>query len=55
MTVLIISNKKLKDIMKIFKSLKESDYLIQGISATVENESKKVDFLACYWVHQLPK
>ena len=45
MTTLIISNKKMKEIIKTVKSLKES-----GVSETVEKEekNKKADFLAYY-------
>ena len=39
-TTLIISNKEMKDIMKIVKSLEESSLLIKGRSATNENEQK---------------
>ena len=40
----------MKDIMKIVKSLAESDLLIKGAMETFKNEAKnkKVDFLACY-------
>ena len=37
---LIISNKKLDDIMKIVKSLDESVLLIKGARETIENEAK---------------
>ena len=52
-TTLIISNEKMKDIMKIVKYLKEFSYLIKEASKTTENESKekKVDFLVRYLVH----
>ena len=52
-TILIISNEKMKDIMKIVKYLKEFSYLIKEASKTTENESKekKVDFLVRYLVH----
>ena len=52
-TILIISNKKMKDIMKIVKYLKEFSYLIKEASKTTENEKKKkkVDFLVRYLVH----
>ena len=50
MMALIISNKKMDDIMKIVESLEEFALLIKGISKTIKNEAKdkKVDFLACY-------
>ena len=41
MTTLIISNKKMKDIMKIVKFLKESGLLIKGVSDTIKNEAKE--------------
>ena len=37
----IFSNEKLDDIMKIVKSLEDSDLLIKGINETIENELKK--------------
>ena len=52
-TTLIISNEKMKDIMKIVNYLKEFSYLIKEPSKTTENESKekKLDFLVRYLVH----
>ena len=41
MTTLIISNKEMKDIMKIVKSLEESGLLMKGASETIENEAKE--------------
>ena len=40
----------MNDIMKIVKSLEESDLLIKGASETIENETKgqKDNFLECY-------
>ena len=40
-TTLIISNKEMKDIMKIVKSLEESGLLIESISETITNEVKE--------------
>ena len=40
-TTLIISNEKMNDIMKIFKSLEESGSLINGGSETINNEEKE--------------
>ena len=40
-TTLIILNEEMNDIVKIVKSLEESDLLIKGISKTVENEAKE--------------
>ena len=39
-TLLIISNKEMNDIIKILKSLKESSLLINGISETIQNQAK---------------
>ena len=36
MTRLIFSNEELNDIMKITKSLEDSDFLIKGVNETVE-------------------
>ena len=43
----------MNDTMKIIKSLKDSGLLMNGVSKTVKmkQKNKKVDFLACYWVH----
>ena len=41
MTALIISDEEIKDIMKMFKSLEESELLIKGISETIKNEAKE--------------
>ena len=38
---LIISNKEMNYIMKIIKSLEESDLLIKGVSWTIKNEVKE--------------
>ena len=40
-TTLIISNDEMKDIINIFKSLKDSSLLLKGVSETVQNESKE--------------
>ena len=40
-TVLIISNDEIKDIIKIVKSLEDSDLLLKEITETVQNEVKK--------------
>ena len=40
-TALIILNEGMKDIMKIGKSLEESELLLQWISETVKNETKE--------------
>ena len=37
----MISNKEMNDIMKMIKSLEESDLLIKGVSETIKNEAKK--------------
>ena len=51
--VLIISNEEMEDIMKIVKSPEESGLLIQEISETMKNETKKkkTDFSQCYFEH----
>ena len=40
MTTLILSNKEMKDTMKIVKFLKESDLLIKSVRGTIVNEAK---------------
>ena len=40
-TTLIISNEEMNDILKIVKSLEESDILIKGVSKTIKNEPKE--------------
>ena len=40
-TTLIISIEEMNDIMKIVKSLEESDLLIKGVSETIKNEAKE--------------
>ena len=48
MAILIISNEEVDDIMKIVKSLKESDLLVKSINEIIKNEAKeqKVRFLS---------
>ena len=41
MTALIISKKVIEDIMKIVKSLEESDLLKTGVSKIIKNEIKE--------------
>ena len=41
MTTLIMSNEEMDDIMKIIKSLKESDLLIKRVSEAIKNETKE--------------
>ena len=50
MTTLIIQNKDMDDIMKIVKSLKESDLFIKFVSEPFKKQGKvkKVYFLKCY-------
>ena len=47
-TTLIISNDEMEDIIKIVKSLEDSGLLLNGISETIQNESKeqKLRFLS---------
>ena len=50
-TTLIISNDKMKDILKIVKSLENSGVLLKGVSETIQREAiknKEEDFLVCY-------
>ena len=50
---LIISNKKIDDIIKIVKFLEDAGFFIKGVSETSKNESKNrmEDLLVCYKVH----
>ena len=41
MTMLLISNEELNDIIKIVKYLKEFYFLIKGVSETIQNEAKE--------------
>ena len=43
---LIISNKKINDMMEMIKSLAETGLIITGVCETIKNEAKnkKVDF-----------
>ena len=47
---LITSNEEVNDIMKIVESLKESGFLINGVTKTITNEAKeqKGDFLGMF-------
>ena len=47
MAILVISNKGIKVITKIVKSLEDSPLLIKGVTQTIENErkNKNVEFL----------
>ena len=38
---LIISNNEMEDIIKIVKSLEDSDLLLKGVNETVENEGRE--------------
>ena len=40
-TVLIISNDGMEDIIKIVKSLEDSDLLLKGVTEKVQNEVKE--------------
>ena len=52
MTILIIVNEEMNDVMKIIKSSENAidNVLIKGVSKASENEAKnkQVDFSACY-------
>ena len=49
-TTLIISNKDMENLIKIVKSLEDSELLLKGVTESVQNEVKeqKEDFLICY-------
>ena len=49
-TTLIISNDEMDDILKIVKSLENSNVLLKGVSETIQHETKEQrgDFLVCY-------
>ena len=60
-TTLIILNEEMNDILKIVKSLEESDLLIKGISKTVESEAKTqkcmisqyvIKYIRCYVIRK---
>ena len=38
---LIISNKKMDDIIKIVQALKDSDILLKAVTKTIKNETKE--------------
>ena len=40
-TTLIISNNEIKDVIKIVKSLEDSELLLKGVTESVENEIKE--------------
>ena len=40
-TTLIISNEEMNDIMKIVRSLEESDLLIKGVTKTIQNKANR--------------
>ena len=40
-TILIISNDKMDDILKIVKSLEDSGLLLKGVSETIQHEAKE--------------
>ena len=42
MTILIISNEKINDIIKTVTSLEESGLLIKDVNETIKNEAKEV-------------
>ena len=45
MTPLIISNKEMDDIIKIVKSLKESNFLLKSVSETPKNKAQEQKYL----------
>ena len=40
-TTLIISNKKMNDIMKIIQALEDYNFLLKGVTKTIKNETKE--------------
>ena len=40
-TALMISNKKMNDIMKMVQSLEDSNILLKGVTRTIKNETKE--------------
>ena len=40
-TILIVSNDKMDDILKIVKSLEDSGVLLKGVSETIQNDAKE--------------
>ena len=40
-TILIISNDEMDDILKIVKSLEDSNVLLKGVSGTIQHEAKE--------------
>ena len=49
-TTLTTSNEEMEDIMKIIKSIEDSDISLKGVTETIrnKNKNKKEDFLVCY-------
>ena len=49
-TALTVSKEKLKGIIKIVNSLKDSGVMMKRVTKTIENETKNKggDFLVCY-------
>ena len=39
-TTLIISNKKINEIMKVVQALEDSNNLLEGVTKTIKNETK---------------
>ena len=52
-TTLIIFNNEMKDIIKIVKSLEDSDLLLKGLlkQFKMKQKNKKEDFLVCFKAH----
>ena len=48
---LIISSEEMEDIMKIVKSIKESEWLKKEINKTIENKEKEQKWGKCYEKH----
>ena len=49
-TTLIISNDEMVEILKIVKSLEDSNVLLKGVNETIQHEAKEQrgDLLVCY-------
>ena len=43
-TTLIISNEEMNDIMKIVQALEDSNILLKGVTKTMKQKNKNVDF-----------
>ena len=53
MPIMIISDKEIKDIMKIVKSLEELGLLIKDVGETIENEAKEKKETSSYYIRYI--